>query len=305
MAKLTKQTSETLTPDASIDSPNVTFSQALAAGHTHSGWLVGQTTDQCGQDLALASHSVSPAKAKDLTTHVTYGPLFDGSSPTIDLQHHLENKLQAMMDVNGSPEYVLTWKQWAMQSGVPICALRASVRRTSDSGSGGLDCWPTPTAHKLTPQSRDNRCLARDVFLAGWVSPTAQDHSRGNKPARQWDTGIPLSQQAITAGWPTPNATDGSKAPKTFAGGNPSLPSAAKMTICGGLALMGRAVESLHERINYRGLLEAVARPMNAGKSSRSLNPRFSLWLMGYPPNVWASCAVRGMQSIRGSRRSS
>jgi hypothetical protein len=34
------------------------------------------------------------------------------------------------------------------------------------------------------------------------------------------------------------------------------------------------------------------------------LNPRFSLWLMGYP-GEWASCGVRAMQSCHKSRRSS
>jgi len=31
--------------------------------------------------------------------------------------------------------------------------------------------------------------------LSNWVSPTAQDHSRGTRPPRPTDTGIPLSQQ--------------------------------------------------------------------------------------------------------------
>jgi hypothetical protein len=41
---------------------NVTFSQALAAGLTHSGWLVGPTTDPSGQEAAHASHLVSPER---------------------------------------------------------------------------------------------------------------------------------------------------------------------------------------------------------------------------------------------------
>jgi hypothetical protein len=109
------------------------------AGHTHSGWLVGET-DQCGQDHVLASHSVPPERARALTIRATYGPLFGGSSPSADLQSCLENRLRARLDVDGSPEYVLTWKRWDMASGVPICALRASARRTSGKGCGG---WPT------------------------------------------------------------------------------------------------------------------------------------------------------------------
>ncbi len=37
------------------------------------------------------------------------------------------------MVASGSPLYELTWKSWDMPSGAPICALRASARRTSVS----------------------------------------------------------------------------------------------------------------------------------------------------------------------------
>lgn len=67
-----------------------------------------------------------------------------------------------------------------------------------------LTSWPTPTTRdgkggyqggrirngKISTDSTDVAAQ-----LAGWVSPTAQDHSRGVKPPRPTDTGIPLSQQ--------------------------------------------------------------------------------------------------------------
>jgi hypothetical protein len=37
-----------------------------------------------------------------------------------------------------------------------------------------------------------------------WATPTGQDGTRGNQPARPWDTGIPLSQQVVMRMWPTP-----------------------------------------------------------------------------------------------------
>lgn len=40
---------------------------------------------------------------------------------------------------------------------------------------GQLDSWATPTANKLTPQSRDSRCLARDILTApgkGQLNPS-------------------------------------------------------------------------------------------------------------------------------------
>ena len=99
------------------------------------------------------------------------------------------------MAADGSPEYVLTWKHWDMESGPPICALRARGRRTSDSDCSG---WPTPKAHRPDQDSqyaRGNPTLGRVASMAGWVSPTARDHSRGVKPPRSHDKGIPLSQQ--------------------------------------------------------------------------------------------------------------
>jgi hypothetical protein len=47
------------------------------------------------------------------------------------------------MGASGSPEYALTWKEWPMLSGPPICALRARQRPTQDSDYFG---WPTPMA---------------------------------------------------------------------------------------------------------------------------------------------------------------
>jgi hypothetical protein len=110
-----------------------------------------------------------------------------------------------------------------MPSGLLICALRASGRPTEDSGYTG---WPTPQAFDSTGVERSEEakkkamagraiegrnggapCNLRETAqLAGWVSPTAQDHSRGCLPPRPQDTGVPLSQQAALAGWATPDA---------------------------------------------------------------------------------------------------
>lgn len=72
-----------------------------------------------------------------------------------------------------------------------------------------LASWPTPVANDdnksveahLAMKTRmgGNRTAITSLQVmaqtAGWVSPTAQDHSRGTKPPRSTDTGIPLSQQ--------------------------------------------------------------------------------------------------------------
>lgn len=53
--------------------------------------------------------------------------------------------------------------------------------------------------------------LVHQAEMAGWVSPTVQDHSRGTKPPRPQDTGVPLSQQVgqISTGSPAQTASSG------------------------------------------------------------------------------------------------
>ena len=139
------EASSTSPPQTSTDLRNVTFSQALQDGRSHSGWLNGPTTDPSGQDLALANHSVSQGKEKVLTTTGTFGPLFDGSSPSAGLQSALESRLRQRLDGRGSPEYAMTWKHWDMELGPQILAQRASAHRTSVKGSGGAG-WQSPSA---------------------------------------------------------------------------------------------------------------------------------------------------------------
>ncbi len=57
--------------------------------------------------------------------------------------------------------------------------------------------WATPQSRDWKgPQGRAYKETAYDLpAMAGWVSPTAQDHSRGTAPPRPHDKGIPLSQQ--------------------------------------------------------------------------------------------------------------
>lgn len=85
--------------------------------------------------------------------------------------------------------------------------------------------WPTPDAQAMNvgcdPAKHMERLarlkevhgngngagltLGAAAALAGWCTPTAQDHSRGSEGPRPHDTGVPLSQQAALAGWHTPD----------------------------------------------------------------------------------------------------
>ena len=112
--------------------------------------------------------------------------------------------MQAALDVNGSPEYALTWKQWAMPSGPPICALRARAHRISVSVSTGeRSGWPTPTTrdHKdgsYCPNVESNALLGRVVWTAGPL-PTGLNAStekpvayRLNPNFSRWLMGFPV-----------------------------------------------------------------------------------------------------------------
>ncbi len=127
--------------------PSVTSLQASASGAEHCDSQGGLTTDQSGLDHARANLSARQAKALGLMTSGTFGPRSTGSSASAVLQLSLASKLQARTDSSGLTLYKLTWKARVTPAGQPICALRASALRTSDSDSTG---WPTPVVNDTT-----------------------------------------------------------------------------------------------------------------------------------------------------------
>lgn len=313
-----------LTPPTSTDLPSAISSPESEAGHTRSDSPDGPTADLFGQPLVRASRShvrgrCSPKKMSD-----TCGRPSIGSPESASLQLSLANRLQARLRCYGSMEYSLTWKQRTTPAGRVICALRASGRRTSDKGFTG---WPSPRANKWgEPDSHGN------FPMAGWVSPTRQDGTRGNLPARPTDTGVPLSQQAILAGWRSPDSNQ--------RGGGYANPLAALRPTQGGhqinledqAVLAGWVSPSSRDWKDSEGMSKTGTNPdgsernrtdqlprqaqlvIQPGQSSTSstaptgkrgaLNPAHSRWLMGYPVE-WDYCGATAMQSCRNLRRNS
>ncbi len=162
----------------SCPTPNAISSPASGCGPTPFAAPAGQMIDLFGPVPVLANLSPRQARELGLMTSGTSGRTSIGSSASSSLQSSLESRLRAKTQTLGSTLYRLTWKPWRTPSGPSRSRLRASVLRTSATGSTG---WPTPTA---------------------------MDANRGAKDARPWDTGRPLNQIAALAGWGTPTASE-------------------------------------------------------------------------------------------------
>jgi hypothetical protein len=203
---------------------NTTSFQESAAGPWLYATLVGALTARSGPGAVPVSRFQPPASTAARPTPGTSGPASATSSPSADLACALGNRLRARLAAYGSPEYELTWKSWDMPSGSPICAVRASARRTSASGStGALTGWPTPNTMEGGQTSRggDRKDellmggLVEPGAVTGWPTPRANDHGGPEVPPhREGSDG--LNTVAQTVGWPTPQVHD-AQGPKTEA----------------------------------------------------------------------------------------
>jgi hypothetical protein len=318
MVKLTNGASKMSNQATSKDSPNATFSQALEAGVTHCGWLIGPTTDKYGQDRALASHSVSQERAAALTMSDTYGPLFGGSSPSANLQESMASRLRVLMDANGSPEYTLTWKAWDMFAGLQICALRASPRPTSDSGCGG---WPTTSVRdmkggyeggrirngEISTDTLDVTAMLSAPLIKGWPTAAGRDGKDCSDPATWKEYRNPdgternrYDQLPRVAALTTPAQSGG---PAETGKQGECLPSGYPTPRMGS----EEGYETRELRKGHTSALSYLESNVDFNftmpdMTGWKLNPRFSAWLMGYP-KAWTEAGLRSIQKHSRSRK--
>ena len=259
------------------------------------------------------------------------------------LQARLDASLRARLSGLGSPLYELKWKTWDMELGPPICALRASGRRTSGKGFGG---WPTPVAND------DNKSVEAHLAMkkrmgggrtsitslqvmaktVGWPTPATPSGGRSVSIEKMDATGRTADGKKHTAslehavrfvGWPTPDSMQGPHGARGVST-NPNHQSGRDLQAVAGWVTPsardwkdtpGMATEGVNPDGTKRNRLDQLPRQaaMAPGQESNTpnvstgkraqLSPAFSLWLMGFPA-AWALCAGAVMPSSRKSRKS-
>lgn len=171
----------------------------------------------------------------DSVTTDTSGPSTFGSFASSVLQSSLENRLRALTASRGSTLFSLTWKVRVTPAQRPICALRGSVRRTSDNA---CTSWPSPTvndskgsAYSYANGDHERVCLklVGAARLTSWPTPNVAGSERGGQEKRAGLRRSNLIDTVKLAAWPTPMSRDSDRTSEVMPRGNLTSVGAAKL----------------------------------------------------------------------------
>ena len=196
-------------------------------------------------------------------------------------------------------------------------AAKEALRRGPQNSLGvaaHLASWPTPTNHDAERGGQEKRAtterhgsnLQDFALTAAWPTP-GSDEGGGGKSTHEKSGGASF---ATVASWATPRARDAHAPMPSLARRADGVADCnlAKASLISGPISSGSPAPTAKRgqregwstpRANKWGFPDAHGsheKPQGKGQ----LNPSFSLWLMGFPPE-WASCAP---QATRSSRKS-
>lgn len=264
------------------DSTSCISSQASADGRSPCDERDGLTLDLFGQEAAPVSRSRCSASRLDTQTHGTFGRLGLGSSASDDLQRSLANSLRPLLA--GSDLCEVIWRRWVTPWGRCLSRPHARVRSSFVIDIG---LWPTATSSAENPQVRGFGAAAahpkRGTTLAGaafWSTASSRDwkdtpgmsikREKNRKRLDQLPRQVFNSEVVL---WPTARASEA----------GPDFAKASRSST--GMALPAIAARS-------------ISPSASSTEKCGALNPDFTLWLMGFPPE-WISCAPSETPSIQ------
>ena len=304
----------------SPDTRSATSLPAAGSGAYRSEVRDGETIEKCGPEAVPALASPRQVKAAGLEMLVTSGLIGSGSSGSVALQSCLESRLVRRLDMAGSTLFKLTWRRKRTPLGRLYLEQQALGLRTSGKGctsvptpnlpSGGpnprgskgelpmggivqLATVPTPMAGSPATETynaagnTDYSC--RIVELASVTTPRNEDSESTGAHRGVADT---LHSHVKLSAVTTPSERDYKDSPGMSASGvDPDgsirsrldqLPRQAQLADGGGTATGGQG----------------------ATASTGQLDPAYSRWLMGVPPE-WDGFVCTATASLSQQRRSS